>query len=246
MKQRVDEGLRTGDLENLVYPVFEIDTYRSKMGEDRDVCVLAFQVHDRHPASDLMEFVEKGYNFVLDADISSGENEHGDYFVFVEIQRSDQLPEHILDILYGARKLTGIRQFKFKYHKRSAIVDATEENLKQQVPLSGREYDRAMQREKLEGFRQFFDRTLMDDISLNGDVLTIHKAFGQQIHLRVVQEQTQTSTVFETLNTPIALDDQAAAEVFWLTKVLGDYNINKVGDNFVFDNNGQAMVLQRL
>jgi hypothetical protein len=42
------------------------------------------------------------------------------------------------------------------------------------------------------------------------------------------------------------MDEESMSEIFWLTKVLGDYNINKVGENFVFDNNGQAMLLQRI
>jgi hypothetical protein len=42
------------------------------------------------------------------------------------------------------------------------------------------------------------------------------------------------------------MDDAAISEIFWLTKVLGDYNINKVGDKLMFDNNGQAMLLQRI
>jgi hypothetical protein len=42
------------------------------------------------------------------------------------------------------------------------------------------------------------------------------------------------------------MDQQSTSEVFWLTKVLGDYNINKVGNNFMFDNKGQAMLLQRI
>ena len=245
-KQLLSEGLRAGDLEDLVYPVFEVDTYRSKMGEDRDVCVLSFQVKDRHPASDLMEFVEKGYDFVLDADISSGENDQGEYFVFVEIARSPKLAEHIEDLLYGARKLTGIGGFKFKYHKQTDIVEATGEQLKTRIPHNARDYDGLMTRVKEESLKQFFNRTLMDDLTLEGDVITIHKPFDQKIKLKIVEENADTSKVFETLESPIELDDAAASEVFWLTKVMGDYSINKVGDKFVFDNQGRAMILQRL
>jgi hypothetical protein len=42
------------------------------------------------------------------------------------------------------------------------------------------------------------------------------------------------------------MDEDSMSEIFWLTKVLGDYNINKVGENFMFDNKGQAMLLQRI
>jgi hypothetical protein len=57
--QQLNEGLRSLDLEEMVYPLFEIDSHRSKMGEDRDVCVMTFKVKDRNPAKDVMEFIEK-------------------------------------------------------------------------------------------------------------------------------------------------------------------------------------------
>jgi len=38
-KQIINEGLRPNDLEDMVYPIFEIDSFRSKMGEDKDVVV---------------------------------------------------------------------------------------------------------------------------------------------------------------------------------------------------------------
>ena len=62
--QQLNEGLRSRDLENMIKPVLSIDTFRSKMGEDRDVCVVSVVAKDRNPAKDLMEFLEKGYNFV--------------------------------------------------------------------------------------------------------------------------------------------------------------------------------------
>jgi hypothetical protein len=85
------------------------------MGEDRDVCVLSFTVKDRNPAKDLMEFIEKGYNFVLDADVSSGENADGEYLVFVELNRNPKLAENIKELEYGISKLTNIENFKFKF-----------------------------------------------------------------------------------------------------------------------------------
>jgi len=63
--QQLNEGLRPDDLTELVYPIFEVDSFRSKMGEDQDVCVVSFKVTDRAPAKDLMEFIEKGYEFDL-------------------------------------------------------------------------------------------------------------------------------------------------------------------------------------
>jgi hypothetical protein len=42
------------------------------------------------------------------------------------------------------------------------------------------------------------------------------------------------------------MDSDSMAEVFWLTKVLGDYNITKYGDKFAFENQGQTYFIQRI
>ena len=85
----------------------------------------------------------------------------------------------------------------------------------------------------------------MDDLTLDGDVITIHKPFNKQIKLRMVKEAA-TDSILEGVVDTIVMDDVSTSEIFWLTKVLVDYNINKVGDKFMFDNNGQAMLLQRI
>lgn len=243
--QQLNEGLRPMDLEEMVHNTFEIDTFRSKMGEDKDVCVVSFKVRDRSPAKDLMEFIEKGYPFVLDADVSSGEDNSGEYSVFVEISRTPKLAEQIKDLTYGVRKLTGIEEFKFKYHKQNAIHEATEENFKNHIPPTAQEYEGFMTRIKTEDVKRFFTKTLMDDLTLDGNIITIHKPFNNKIQLEIVKDDTPEA-VLEGANGAISLDDQSTSEIFWLTKVLGDYGINKIGENFVFNNGNRSMLLKRI
>jgi hypothetical protein len=85
----------------------------------------------------------------------------------------------------------------------------------------------------------------MDDLTLDGEVITIHKPFNNIIKLRMIKEAA-TDSILEGVTDTIIMDEAATSEIFWLTKVLGDYNINKVGDKFMFDNGGQAMLLQRI
>jgi flavodoxin len=243
--QQLNEGLRANDLEHTIHPTLSIDTHRSKMGEDRDVCVVSFVAKDRNPAQDLMEFIEKGYEFVLDADVSSGENSDGEYFVFVEIDRTPKLAEQIKELEYGVRKLTGHRDFKFTYYNEDKEYDLTEETIKNIIPPTPKEYDGLMNRVKTESIKRFFNKTLMDNLTLDGDIITIHKPFGSSVKLRMIKEAA-TDAVLEGVTDPITMDQESISEIFWLTKVLGDYNINKVGNNFMFDNRGQAMLLQRV
>jgi hypothetical protein len=243
--QQLNEGLRPDDLQEMVHPIFEVDTFSSKMGEDQDVCVVSFKVRDRSPAKDLMEFIEKGYNFVLDADISSGEDNNGEYSVFVELSRSPKLAEQIKELTYGVRKLTGLDDFKFKYHKESAVHEATEENLKSHIPPSPEAYSNFMSRIQVENVKRFFSKTLMDDLSLDGNVITIHKHFDKKVQLEMIKDGA-TESILEGIDDGYSVDEAATSEVFWLTKVLGDYSINKIGDNFVFNNGSRSMLLKRI
>lgn len=241
----LSEGLRPDDLNGMVDSLFEIDSYKSKMGDDRDVCVLTFRVKDRNPARDMMEFIERGYGFVLDSDVSSGENDKGEYFVFVEIPRTPKINEQIKDIVLGVKRLTGIDDWQFKYHKNESKKSLNLESLNETIPSTPEKYDLAMNKIKIENIKQFFNKTLMDDLSLENDVITIFKPYDRQIRLKIVKEDEKDS-ILENTEDSFSLDNVAMGEIFWLTKVLGDYNINKLGDKFVFENGKKAMILQRI
>lgn len=245
MNQHLNEGLRPLDLKEMVYPTFEIDTFKSKMGEDQDVCVLSFRVKDRSPAKDMMEFIEKGFNQVLDADISSGENEQGEYSVFVELNRTPRLAEDIKDLLYGIKKLTGINEFTFKYYKSTANHEVNEETIKRIVPSTPNDYAKVMLKIYTEGIKKFFNKTLMDDLTVDGDVITIHKPFDQKIQFKMIKEDS-TETILEGVSDYPVIDEEAVSEAFWLTKIMGNYDITKLGENFLFTNGNRAMLLQRI
>jgi len=84
-------ALNQGDLRYCVDNIFEIDSYQSKMGTDDKIVVLSFRVKPSQAAEDLVNFIEKGYDFVLDADKTSGEQTDGYYRVFVEIERNKNI-----------------------------------------------------------------------------------------------------------------------------------------------------------
>lgn len=244
IQQPLNEGLRPLDLNRMVHPIFEVDTFCSKMGEDRDVCVVSFQVKDRGPAKDLMEFFEKGYNFVLDADISSGETEDGDYYVFVEIPRNEELPKNIDELLYGVEKLTGLDELQFRYHKTPTLHDFTPEAIIETIPHTPNDYDMLMNSFRTEDIKRFFDKTLMDDLTVENDVITIHKPYGQKFNFKIISEDGDISLLENT--EAELLTDEAMAEIFWLSKVIGNYDISKLGENLVFNNNNKSMILQRV
>jgi hypothetical protein len=91
--------------------------------------------------------------------------------------------------------------------------------------------------------KQFFSKTLMDDLVLENNKITILKPFDVKVEFELVQEGDDK--LIEGME-DIQVDDDATAEIFWLTKVMGDYNITKYGDKFVFTNESKTMVLKRI
>ena len=105
-------GLQSADLKDMVDSIFEIDSFKSKMGEDNNIVTLSFSTKTNETAKDLMDFLEKGYSFILDADKTSGEQRDGTYKVFVEMERNNSCPEQIMEIIDGVSKLAGEPKFK--------------------------------------------------------------------------------------------------------------------------------------
>ena len=123
------ENLEIGDLKRLVHDELHIDEYKSKMGTDADVCVVSFKIAGKEPSADLVSFIEKGYDFVLDADVSSGEKEGGDYLVFVELERTAELPEQIIEIMEDIMNLTEqkLEDWRARYYKSVTDHELTKE-----------------------------------------------------------------------------------------------------------------------
>ena len=152
-------GLRAGDLKDLVYKVFEIDSYKSKMGNDADIVVLSFTVNEKQPATDLVEFIEKGYSFVLDADVSSGEQEDGMYRVFVEIERDKHVPQQIVELLDGVAKLAGRDDFRFRYYKSFKSEPVSIDALEAVIPIDNEAYEITVTESNMNNFKNFFNNS---------------------------------------------------------------------------------------
>jgi hypothetical protein len=139
------EGLEINDLARLVHPELHIDEFKSKLGDDADVIVLSFKVDSKQPAEDLVGFIEKGYDWVLDADLSSGEMEDGSYIVFVELDRSESAPDDIMSLIDDLIILTGqeIKDWRVRYYKSHKETTLSLDALKDLIPLTPEAYEKA-------------------------------------------------------------------------------------------------------
>ena len=240
----INEALREKDLKNLVKNVFEIDNYQSKIGDDRDTVVLTFAVDSRDPAKDLENFLEMGYDFILDSEATTGELDDGKYRVFAELERGKHIPDQIMEMLDGLSKLTGIDTFRFRYHREFKSMEATKENLEMKIPLDGDAYDTAIQTEGLNNFSKFFSNSYIDDIKLLGETITFKRIHKDPINFKIVDFGSKQD-MHEQTKGPIMLEGNGMAETIYLTKYIGNFNINKVGTKFILENNGYALILEK-
>ena len=138
------EGLEQGDLKRLVHTEMHIDEFKSKLGRDEDVCVISFKVRDKTPATDLVNFIEKGYQWIIDADVSSGEMDDGDYIVFVECERDRDIPTNIIKLMKDVMNVTGqkLTDWRVRYYKDQTDHDLSVSSLEKLIPTNPEEYEK--------------------------------------------------------------------------------------------------------
>jgi hypothetical protein len=244
-QHKLNEGLRSKDLENYVSEYFTVDRYKSKMGEDSDIVVLGFRVKEKYPAIDLVEFIEKGYNFILDADMSAGEENDGQYQVFVEMERSPKLPGQLRALLSGISRLTDNYDWKFRYQKSNGAVPFSEEKVMEHIPLSPADYHNKILEIQNHEVGKFFNQGAIDGVTLEADgSMTFMKPFFGNLKMKYVS-MGKYDELKHQVPGALSLDENSQSQVYFLQKYLGDYDIDKIGDKFLIRNGTRAMIVQK-
>lgn len=237
-------GLKQGDLKDMMHNIFEIDSYASKMGSDKDIVTLSFSLKEKAPADDLMDFLERGYGSILDADVTPGEQSDGTYKVFVELSRNKDVYDNILEIVDGVKNLTSLENLKFRYYKNFRSKDVSKETLEELVPSDPDQYGIKVNESNLDNYKNFFNRSFLDSVEMVENTLHIKKKYADPLAFELVDFGT-VNDVRDTITERLDLMN-SYPEILFLTKYIGDYNITKYGDKLVFENKDKALVLKRI
>jgi hypothetical protein len=139
-KKPVTENISHNDLSNLVNSTFSVDQYKSKLGDDENVIVIAFVVMDIEPAQELSQFLETGHDS-LDMDVSTGPNADGHYSVYVELNRDSDVFSAIDAIINDvARADNNFKNVKFTSYENKAPQAWSEESFNASVITSSYDY----------------------------------------------------------------------------------------------------------
>jgi len=240
----VNEGLKAGDLDGVVHKRFSVDQFKSKMGEDRNIMVLAFTVDGMAPAKDLERFAETGYKEVLDADATPGTLEDGKHRVFVEFARVETVDQHVRKFLEDLKKLTNVETFEFTYHKDPTPFEASAKNLADILPRTPEMYTQKTQQMKLGEIKNFFDKFQMMEFKLDNNIITCKKQNAEALSFEL-HAFGDTNMIMNEVKA-FKLDESAMSECMYLTKYFGPYQITKTTeDRFIFSKNGQSALMSK-
>lgn len=139
MKQ-LNEGLQFNDMKNQITPVLGIDQFKSRIGEDSEIIVLNFIVRYQAVGDDLVDWLERGYDWIIDAETSPGEVLDGKYYVFTEMNRRSTAPRRIWEMLDDLETLCAIPAEQWKIKIDDNTFDASKENLEKNLILSPAQY----------------------------------------------------------------------------------------------------------
>ena len=134
------ESLEFKDMEGLMKPTIHVDEFSSKMGDDDDIIVVSFFVRDPQAAKDLMNWFEKGYDFIVDSDKSPGEIKPGRYLVYIEIRRRSTAGAHVAQLLDDLATLTEFEPKDWTMVYEGEKVPFSQEAFEKLVPLTPKEY----------------------------------------------------------------------------------------------------------
>lgn len=176
-KKTLNESLNYLDMENELIPLLIIDEFKSRLGEDDDIITLTFIIKSKEAADDLVTWLERGYEFVLDAEVSPGEVERGKFYVFAELNRRPSSPRKIMDILSDLNTLTGIEGTDWSIKINRKKYPASKENIEQHIPLTANQYNKKNESE-LNEWREIAGIKTISTYSDDEDIKEIKRQAG--------------------------------------------------------------------
>lgn len=135
------ETLEYKDMVGMMKPTIHVDEFASKMGDDDDIIVISFFIRSKEASRDLMNWFEKGYDWVLDCDISPGEVKPGRYLVYIEMRRRSSAGAKVKEALDDLGTLTEYEDSnQWTMHYEGEEYPFSQETFDRLVPLSPKDY----------------------------------------------------------------------------------------------------------
>ena len=146
------------------------------------------------------------------------------------------------EIVDGVQKLSELDGMRFRYYKSFKSNDCSPEAIAETVPLDNDAYDIKVNENNMENYKNFFNKSYLDSIEMLQDHITFKKIYADPLTLKV-EDFGKTDEMDKAVTESYNINSWA--ETIYLTKYLGDYDIEKYGDKIMISNNGYTVVTTR-
>jgi hypothetical protein len=113
------------------------------------------------------------------------------------------------------------------------------------VPQTKEDYEVTIQEDVMNNFSNFFGRSYLENVSVDHEDIVFQKKYAEPLRMRISDFGTKDE-VYDNIVGPIMLEGSSMSEIMYFTKYVGNYNITKIGDKFVFENGKYAVALEKV
>lgn len=168
------EGMRKGDLEDLVLPLISVNEYESKI--DEDAIVFAIYVADQDAANDLNRFIQKTPVAIIDTDISPAPDTKGYYLVFFELLNNKKLSENALSIIDEISPLVGVDKWRAQLGGEQKLKNFNQEALEKYFDKNNK---------VTESIKNFLTDSNLTSVSIHQDNIRL-RGIGYQAECKIM------------------------------------------------------------
>ena len=144
-----------------------------------------------------------------------------------------------MEIAAGVKNLTGL-DLKYRYHKNFTSYDLNQEVLEKSIPLDSANYEGYVSENH---YINFFSKSYLSESYIIDNILTLKKKYADPIKFKVLDFGPTIETI-DSIQESFNADD--FAEIIFLSKYVGDYNITKYGHKLTFDSGENTLVAERV
>lgn len=241
-------SLKNGDLAGTVLQEVSIDEFEPKAGDDLEVIVVAFYLTDEAPAEDLNTFIQRGFIDTLDVEVSPNTDEEGRYLVFVEMSRNDTFPNKFQALLQDVGNLTGDMDWQVKtYFSDDRVFKFNDPELYNYIIIDPALYvpkDKFKMKELDEAIMEFFGGSLVTDLTIDGNVVTL-MGNNRRIIAEVVDVGDYDTVIGRNFLSESAFGvGQNPFEAKVLLSILGNCQVLPIGKFLCVNRDDKVMLLK--
>lgn len=173
------------DLEDTILKGISVDEFHPKTGDSKDVVVVGYRAISKSAAEDLYSFLNSSIYEWRDIEVSPNSDEEGHYFIFVELDRKEDVLETIIKMTGDVENVSGALKWEAKTNlmdnyeplrsdEFKAVMITDPDNYKTREQFDNEKAEEAMIQQN-DNILEFLNKSLLDNVVIEGDVITMTK-----------------------------------------------------------------------